>query len=148
MQQAIIYQSASPAPLKVLSKLIETVWLKGNNILVYCEDQKRLAEFDNMLWTYEQLSFLPHVLEGDELVDKTPVVLASKQNNPNNATVLVCLDPSVPEFAGDFGKLIYMYDGLVLAEIDRANSFIEQLKLKSIEVIEYQQDKSGVWQKN
>lgn len=145
--QAIVYQSASAAPNKVLSKLIETVWLRSNKILIYCEDQKRLAEFDNILWTYEQLSFLPHVLEDDELASKTPIVLASKQNNLNNANILVCLEPKLPEFAFDFEKVIYMYDGLAEHEKEKANSFIEQLKLSSIEVIEYQQDKSGAWQK-
>ncbi len=145
--QAIIYKASSANSYKALSKLIETIWLRENKVLVYCTDKMRLAEFDNILWTYEQLSFLPHVIEGDELIEKTPVVLMSSQNNPNNANIIVCLDAELPEFASNFDKLVYMYDGVLLGEKEKVINFIQQLKSNSIEVIEYQQDKSGAWQK-
>ncbi len=145
--QVIVYRALSVSHHKVLAKLIETIWLKDNKILIYCEDQSRLAELDNMLWAYEQLSFLPHVLEDDELVRETPIVLSASQKNHNNANILVCLDPQTFEFANAFEKVIYVCDSKVLDEEGKANSFIKQLKLDSIEVIEYQQDKSGAWQK-
>jgi DNA polymerase IIIc chi subunit len=144
--QAIIYKALPTTPYKALSKLIETVWLKGNRILVYCKDKKRLEEFDNILWTYDQLSFLPHVIEGDELLKETPIVLMSNENNVNSANIIVCLDAELPRFVKVFDKLVYMYDAASL-EQEKLINFIQQLKSDSIEVIEYQQEKSGAWQK-
>lgn len=44
-------------------------------LLVYCRDASRLAEFDQRLWDFEELAFVPHVRAGDPLEAATPVVL-------------------------------------------------------------------------
>jgi len=75
--QAIIYQSALPDIAKGLAKLIETIWLKSNKLLIYSSNKELLQRMDEILWTYEQLSFLPHVFQDDEIASKTPVVLTS-----------------------------------------------------------------------
>jgi len=102
--QAIIYQSALPDIAKGLAKLIETIWLKSNKLLIYSSNKELLQRMDEILWTYEQLSFLPHVFQDDEIASKTPVVLTSDLHNVNNANILVCLDPLLPDSFTDFER--------------------------------------------
>ena len=45
--------------------------------LVYCRDGSRLASFDRMLWAFDDISFVPHVLANDPLAADTPVVLTA-----------------------------------------------------------------------
>ncbi|MDF3048150.1 MAG: polymerase subunit chi [Candidatus Midichloriaceae bacterium] len=143
--QGIIYQSALPDIAKALAKLIETIWLKSNKILIYCKDKELLQRIDEVLWTYEQLSFLPHVFQDDEIASKTPVVLTYDMQNANSANILVCLEPTLPDSFSGFEKIIHMYSYTEGRE--KVIPFIQQLQSKEIEVIEYQQASSGAWQK-
>lgn len=47
----------------------------GHRLLVYCTDQKRLHRFDSLLWEFDPISFIPHTLLDDPLVDQAPVIL-------------------------------------------------------------------------
>ncbi len=44
-------------------------------LVVYCRDEQRLAAFDQRLWDFDELAFVPHVQAGDPLEAVTPVVL-------------------------------------------------------------------------
>ena len=145
--QAIIYKSVLPDYTKALCKLIETIWLRSNKVIIYCQDALKLQKMDEVLWSYEQLSFLPHVLDNDNIAPSTPVVLTSNERNINNANIIVCLEPNMPNFAGSFEKLIYMYGNAAENESEKASAFIEQLTQSGIEVTQYQQEASGSWKK-
>ena len=49
----------------------------GQRLVVYCRDGSRLASFDRMLWAFDDISFVPHVLANDPLAADTPVVLTA-----------------------------------------------------------------------
>ena len=51
--------------------------LAGQRLVVYCRDGSRLASFDRMLWAFDDISFVPHVLANDPLAADTPVVLTA-----------------------------------------------------------------------
>lgn len=44
-------------------------------IVIFNNDPAQLAALDEMLWTFSELDFLPHVKAGDPLADQTPVLL-------------------------------------------------------------------------
>jgi len=52
-------------------------YLAGQRLVVYCTDPGRLKAFDNMLWAFDDTSFVPHVLASDPLAAATPVVLTA-----------------------------------------------------------------------
>lgn len=47
----------------------------GERLVVYCSDQRRLAAFDRLLWTFDDIAFIPHAAGDDPSADATPVVL-------------------------------------------------------------------------
>ncbi len=49
----------------------------GQRLVVYCADGARLAAFDRMLWAFDDISFVPHVLATDPLAADTPVILTA-----------------------------------------------------------------------
>lgn len=52
-------------------------YLAGQRVVVYCSDGRRLSAFDRMLWAFDDISFIPHVLANDPLAADTPVVLTA-----------------------------------------------------------------------
>ncbi|WP_144638708.1 DNA polymerase III subunit chi [Bordetella genomosp. 13] len=52
-------------------------YLAGQRMVVYCSDGRRLSAFDRMLWAFDDISFVPHVLANDPLAPDTPVVLTA-----------------------------------------------------------------------
>jgi len=51
--------------------------LAGQRLVVYCRDGSRLSAFDRMLWAFDDISFVPHVLATDPLAPDTPVLLTA-----------------------------------------------------------------------
>lgn len=49
----------------------------GRRLLVYCSDARRMDRFDQLLWSFEPASFIPHVHADDPLVEHAAVILAS-----------------------------------------------------------------------
>lgn len=74
----------------------------GRKLLVYAPEPGRAQQFDRLLWTFAQLSFVPHVMAGHALAPRTPVVIASHadaaQWPPHRDTLLNLSDEPPPGF--------------------------------------------------
>ena len=53
-------------------RLVRKAWQAGHKVVVYCEDTRRLASFDRLLWEFAPLSFIPHVSVRHPLAERTP----------------------------------------------------------------------------
>jgi DNA polymerase-3 subunit chi len=90
-----------------LARVLEGLTADRRRAIVWVADEGRRQIFDDWLWTYDRLSFVPHVLWQPSLgeVDE-PVVLVGEPGNPNRATVLVVGDDLPPEeWARDFDEI-------------------------------------------
>ncbi len=144
--QAIIYIADEADFAKVLPKALEAIIAKQNRVLVYCADKKRLGELDNYLWSFEQLSFLPHVTEDDELQEETPILLAGTFEKANNRNVVVALEPKFHEEFKRFERMVYVHKN-ALENAPSFNEFINELKAQNIEITQYIKSQQGSWQK-
>ena len=61
-----------------LCKLVQKLYKENKNIMIIANDD-RLADFDKLLWSFEQNSFLPHKILSDNDID-TPILLVSSHN--------------------------------------------------------------------
>lgn len=75
-------------------QLVERLFAAGKKVLVYFTDPGRAATFNEYLWTFSKLSFVPHALwDGHSPLDEDVVLALGTLERPNGATVLVLVDP-------------------------------------------------------
>jgi len=90
-----------------VARLAEQLLGSGRRLVLWVEDEGRRTILDGYLWTYEKLSFLPHVLWGPSMGPvEDPVVLVGEPANPNRAEVLLVGDEiPPPEWAARFAEV-------------------------------------------
>lgn len=80
---------------------------QGRRVVVHAPDPALAQRFDNMLWTAQPLSFVPHVAADSPLAARTPIVIASRLDNPPHNDVLLNLsDDPVPDVFTRFDMLV------------------------------------------
>jgi DNA polymerase III subunit chi len=148
MTDSNIYQLTKLTWSKYFPKLVESILNKGNKIFIYCESDKLLKELDEFLWTYEQLSFLPHATHIDEVPNKQPILLSTSEDNLNNANVLLVAGKCLPKNLLKFEKVILMYelnDALYTDFIK--NVVMTEFVKNNINYSVFTQNLAGIWEK-
>ncbi|MCP5143423.1 MAG: DNA polymerase III subunit chi [Gammaproteobacteria bacterium] len=60
----------------VICRLINKIWQRGLRVLLYVEDAERAGELDSLLWTFQDVSFVPHsVLAGADGNADVPILI-------------------------------------------------------------------------
>ena len=62
-----------------ICKFVRHLFKKDKNIIIV-DSKHKLEEFDRLLWSFEQNSFLPHKIYNDGDIADTPIILLSIQN--------------------------------------------------------------------
>jgi DNA polymerase III subunit chi len=96
----------TPDKLGYACRLVRKIYRAGQRTVVCCEDPELLARFDQALWSFSQLDFIPHVMAGDRLAPETPVVLTASGEDLPHHEVLVNLGDRMPPFFASFERLI------------------------------------------
>ncbi len=78
--------------------------------VVYAAQAERLAQFNQALWTFSALDFVPHVYAGSPLAAGTPVILAPDAASAPDSDVLLTLDDDAPP---DFEKFFSRYERVI-----------------------------------
>lgn len=55
--------------------LIQKIWKQGNNIFINMRSEPAMTAFDNLLWTFKDISFLPHCLVAEDNAETAPIVI-------------------------------------------------------------------------
>jgi len=80
-------------------KLSKAAIDQGKKLIVYAPDEARASEFDRLLWSYSQLSFVPHVRADHALAKATPIVIANANSElPHHDALLNLSDEPPPYF--------------------------------------------------
>lgn len=95
-------------PLALACELIARAQSNGRKVALRLPDTQALRRADQLLWTFEPQSFVPHVTAGNPLDAETPVVLmeASSPAAWPHADLLFNLAPDMPQGFADFRMLI------------------------------------------
>ncbi|MBN2689284.1 MAG: DNA polymerase III subunit chi [Gammaproteobacteria bacterium] len=86
---------------KYICYLIEKIYHKELKVLVNCIDQDHLAALDKRLWTFRDISFIPHVRIGVDIESNEKIQLGCLKNDLQGFDVLInCTQtmPSRPEY--------------------------------------------------
>jgi DNA polymerase-3 subunit chi len=132
---------------RALPKLLEKVVAGGMRAVVIAGSPERVAALDAALWTYEQLSFLPHGTARDGMAEDQPIWLTTEDENPNGANVLVLTDGAQSAQVAQFARCLDMFDGRDAESVAAARERWKAMKSAGHTLAYWQQNEAGGWEK-
>jgi DNA polymerase III subunit chi len=107
----ILEDSFSGARLKLACKLAEKAYLAAQSVLVWHTDAAELRDFDELLWTFNDGSFVPHeVLTAGAPAD-APVLLSPGVAPSANVDIIINLAPELPSCLASTRRVVEIIDG-------------------------------------
>ena len=81
----------TPDVLKTACQLTEKLYGQNKRVLIICQNPLAMTALDQMLWSFKQLSFLPHMTDIDKVDPKNqPIFLTCQTNqNLNDAEIVI-----------------------------------------------------------
>jgi len=73
---------------------------------IHTRSRDEAALLDSLMWTFRDISFIPHALVDEPGARDTPVSLGWHGAVPGSHGVLINLTDEVPEFAGQFERIV------------------------------------------
>ncbi len=86
-------------------RLARKAYLAGEALIVVA-DPDRLRAFDERLWTFSPLDFVPHCMADSAHAERTPIVLATDLESAPHHRILLNLAPAVPAQFARFERLL------------------------------------------
>jgi DNA polymerase-3 subunit chi len=96
---------------RALPRLLERALKDGYRIVVMAGSEERVEHLNQLLWTYDEASFLPHGSARDGHAERQPVFLTAAESNPNSATMLVLVDGARSAALERYPRVCDMFDG-------------------------------------
>jgi len=79
---------------------------QGHAVHIHTDSRDNAAGLDDYLWTYKDISFLPHKLADDRDLPDTPVTIGWNGSAHPEAGVLINLGTDIPTCATAFARII------------------------------------------
>ena len=86
-------------------KMAKRAYDDGRKLIVYTPSPKLADEFDRLLWTFSQLSFVPHVKASHPLAAETPIIIANDDSGLPHHEALLNIGDDPPPFFSRFDAL-------------------------------------------
>jgi DNA polymerase-3 subunit chi len=108
----VLQEASSAGRLKLACRLAEKAYLAAQVALVWHTDPRELKEFDELLWTFMDGSFVPHeILVPGAPVEATPVLLSAGTPPPRTVDIIINLATEVPTCLGQTRRVAEIIDG-------------------------------------
>lgn len=86
-------------------RLVRKAYLADQQVIVLAEPA-RLRTFDEMLWTFSPLEFVPHCMADSDVAAQTPIVLTADLERAPHHRVLLNIGAAVPQQFARFERLL------------------------------------------
>lgn len=86
-------------------RLAEKAYDRGHRIFIHAGSREQAEAVDDLLWTFRDESFLPHVLCSDQLADESPIQIGHGDEPRGDCDVLINLSHEVPSFFSRFQRV-------------------------------------------
>ena len=131
---------------RALPRLLERARAGGYRILVRAASPERVEHLSALLWTYDEASFLPHGSAKDGNAMHQPIWLSEREENPNDAAMLVLVDGVEAGDLGSFARIADLFDGNDPAAVARARERWRRAAAQGHTLTYWQQSGTG-WEK-
>lgn len=89
-------------PYKHLCEVVKRAYRKGQRVFIHTDNRKQAEKIDELLWTQDAKSFLPHQLVDEDPDTKPPIEIGFGQDPQIKPDVLINLGENVPDFFSRF----------------------------------------------
>ena len=152
MTETLFYHLERRALEGVLPGLIEKSLERGWRAVIKTDSSERSDALDNLLWTYDDQSFLAHAQSGDGDASRQPVLITVEDENPNNAQILFCVGGARPADwrsggLSSLARVVMLFDGRDSAMLDSARAAWKDAKEAGHDVTYWKESASGKFEK-
>ena len=90
-----------------ICKLAGKIREQALSIHVHTESRQSAQSVDELLWTFKDISFLPHAMaDTQDAGDTPPIRIGWQGHTPPPGDVLINLTGTIPDFSGIFARII------------------------------------------
>ena len=132
---------------EVLPELLEKTLARNWHALVRSPDENRLSALDQLLWTWKDVSFLPHGLASADDADKQPILLSVHDDRANEAQCLFLLDGASFDNPDAYERTIVLFDGGDESAVNASRTLWKQASNDGRKVSYWRQSPEGRWEK-
>ncbi len=148
---AISFYHLTTTPLeRALPKLLERALSGGYRIVLTAESDARVEQLNQLLWTYDPSSFLPHGSNNEPNPEMQPILLsiyAEPANAQDSAENLLVITDGRKIEQEDFARVLDIFDGNDPEAISAARQRWGEYKSAGHEISYFSQNDQGGWQK-
>jgi len=101
---------------------------QGRRVLIVARDPAQAERLDQVLWTFDPASFLPHALAGQPDQHQEPVLIATQPLNLNQAQVALFMAPPAEVPLDTFPHLVLLVPGQEGPELEACRQLYRHLK--------------------
>ena len=108
MKTRVQFYHNTSDPLALACELVGKAYAGGRHVALRVADDEMARQLDRRLWSFEQLSFIPHVMRDAPLASETPVLIGRAHDTgpwPHN-DLLFNLAQVIPEGFDAFRMVI------------------------------------------
>jgi DNA polymerase III subunit chi len=131
---------------RALPSILERGVAAGHRIVVIAGSSERVEHLNDLLWTYNDASFLPHGSARDGNAERQPIWLTASDENPNAATMLVLVDGASSSDLGGYARCCDIFDGNDEAAVAAARRRWQDAKAAGHQLVYWEQIE-GRWEK-
>ncbi len=149
MTETLFYHLERRSLEDVLPGLIEKSLERGWRALIRADSAERAEMIDNLLWTYDDQTFLPHAQAGDGSEARQPVLITVEDANPNAANVLFLVGGAQADWTAtaELTRIVMMFDGRDADALDRARAAWKDAKAAGHDVTYWKESPAGKFEK-
>ena len=89
-----------------ICQLCHKVWQQGHQVYVHTDHAAQGKQLDERMWTYSDISFIPHATYDSEQAEQAPITIGWQPQYQGTADVLVNVNQSIPKFSQDFARIV------------------------------------------
>ncbi|NND60921.1 MAG: DNA polymerase III subunit chi [Gammaproteobacteria bacterium] len=97
---------------RLACRLVDKAWQQGMRTLINADEPTTATALDDLLWTFRDISFLPHASNDADsnTLNRVAAIVACNQPPAVDCGLLINLSPEVPKFFSRFERVAELVD--------------------------------------
>lgn len=106
----ILSETARSNRFQLACKLTDKAYQAGHRVCIHVSSESDLNQMNELLWTFNEQSFIPHDNPQHQPNSETPVIMTTSLNETEEHDVLINLTDDVPACFSQFERLLEPVD--------------------------------------